>query len=61
MSKEKGFQTKYSPEFKLSVMDMRENRISYGATESRNQPLDKSVEEDLMAEKQELKERVLLL
>ena len=51
MSKEKGFQTKYSPEFKLSVMDMRENRISYGATESRNQPLDKSVEEDLMAEK----------
>ena len=94
--------TKYSPEFKLSViMDMRENRLSYsetarkyglvknsmgGAMETlhrweriyleegaagfmterrgrkstgrpRKQPLDKSVEEDLIAENQRLRER----
>ena len=30
MSREKKFNTKYSPEFKLSViMDMRENHLSY--------------------------------
>ena len=102
MSKKKRFNTKYSPEFKLSViMDMRENRLSYsetarkyglvknsmgGAMETlhrweriyleegaagfmterrgrkstgrpRKQPLDKSVEEDLIAENQRLKER----
>ena len=33
MSKKKRFNTKYSPEFKLSViMDMRENRLSYSET-----------------------------
>ena len=102
MSKGKRFQTKYSPEFKLSViMDMRENHLSYretarkyglvknsmgGAMETlhrweriyleegaaglmeerrgrkstgrpRKQPLDKSVEEDLIAENQRLRER----
>ena len=95
MSKEKGFQTKYSPEFKLSViMDMRENHLSYRATEKkynlfkmsvkrweriyleegaaglmaerrgrnstgrpRKKPLGKSVEEDLIAENQRLRER----
>ena len=102
MSKKKRFNTKYSPEFKLSViMDMRENRLSYsetarkyglvknsmgGAMETlhrweriyseegaagfmtehrgrkstgrpRKQPLDKSVEEDLIAENQRLRER----
>ena len=95
--------TKYSPEFKISViMDMRENRLSYsetarkyglvknsmgGAMETlhrweriyleegaagfmterrgrkstgrpRKQPLDKSVEEDLIAENQRLKEQL---
>ena len=102
MSKKKRFNTKYSPEFKLSViMDMRENRLSYsetarkyglvknsmgGAMETlhrweriyleegaaglmeerrgrkstgrpRKQPLEKSVEEDLIAENQRLRER----
>ena len=105
MSKEKGFQTKYSPEFKLSViMDMRENHLSYretarkyniGSNESqgkdrlrgwerifleegaaglmaerrgrkstgrpRKKSLDKSVEEDLIAENQRLKERIQYL
>ena len=33
MSRKKRFNTKYSPEFKLSViMDMRENRLSYSET-----------------------------
>ena len=77
MSKGKRFQTKYSPEFKLSViMDMRENHLSYreyleegaaGLMEERRgrkstgrprkQPLEKSVEEDLIAENQRLRER----
>ena len=102
MSKGKRFQTKYSPEFKLSViMDMRENRLGYsetarkyglvknsmgGAMETlhrwgriyleegaagfmterrgrkstgrpRKRPLDQSVEEDLIAENQRLRER----
>ena len=103
MSKGKRFQTKYSPEFKLSViMDMRENQLSYKATarkywdlaggqehnytgrlrrweriyleegaaglmeerrgrkstgRARKQPLNKSVEEDLIAENQRLRER----
>lgn len=106
MSRKKRFNTKYSPEFKLSViMDMRENRLSYsetarkyglvknsmgGAMETlhrweriyleegaagfmterrgrkstgrpRKQPLDKSVEEDLIAENQRLKERIQYL
>ena len=108
MSKGKRFQTKYSPEFKLSViMDMRENHLSYRATvrkywgtkneteednyksrvksweriyleegaaglmterrgrkstgRLRKQPLDKSVEEDLIAENQRLKERIQYL
>ena len=102
MIREKKFNTKYSPEFKLSViMDMRENHLSYretarkyniGSNESqgkdrlrgweriyleegaaglmaerrgrksagrpKKQPLDKSVEEDLIAENQRLKERM---
>ena len=98
--------TKYSPEFKISViMDMRKNRLSYheavrkfglgdpkvGGTRQmikrweriyleegaaglmeerrgrkstgrpRKQPLEKSVEEDLIAENQRLKERVQYL
>ena len=107
MSRKKRFNTKYSPEFKLSViklsviMDMRENRLSYsetackyglvknsmgGAMETlhrweriyleegaagfmterrgrkstgrpRKQPLEKSVEEDIIAENQRLRER----
>ena len=106
MSRKKRFNTKYSPEVKLSViMDMRENRLSYsetarkyglvknsmgGAMETlhrwgriyleegaagfmterrgrkstgrpRKQPLDKSVEEDLIAENQRLKERIQYL
>lgn len=33
MSKEKGFQTKYSPKYKITViMDMRENHLSYRET-----------------------------
>ena len=33
MSRSKNFNTKYSPEFKISVIiDMRENRLSYKAT-----------------------------
>ena len=102
MSREKKFNTKYSPEFKIAViMDMRENHMSYretarkyniGSNESQGkdrlrgweriyleegaaglmaerrgrkstgrpgkQPLDKSVEEDLIAENQRLKERI---
>ena len=99
----KKFNTKYSPEFKISViMDMRENHLGYcetvrkyglGSTRSggaidtlhrweriyleegaaglmverrgrkstgrpRKKPLDKSVEEDLIAENQRLKERI---
>ena len=108
MSREKKFNTKYSPEFKLSViMDMRENHLSYreavrkywgtkseteedkykGRVKSweriyleegaaglmterrgskstgrpRKQPLDKAVEEDLIAENQRLKERIQYL
>ena len=106
MSKKKRFNTKYSPEFKLSViMDMRENRLSYSETarkyglvkssmggametlhrweriyleegaaglmeerrgrksagRSRKQPLEKSVEEDLISENQRLKERIQYL
>ena len=102
MSREKKFNTKYSPEFKISViMDMRGNNLGYretvrkyglGGTECggarqmlhrweriyleegaaglmeerrgrkstgrpRKQPLDKSVEEDLIAENQRLRER----
>lgn len=102
MSRKK-FNTKYSPEFKISViMDMRENHLGYcetvrkyglGSTRSggaidtlhrweriyleegaaglmverrgrkstgrpRKKPLDKSVEEDLIAENQRLKERI---
>ena len=101
MSREKKFNTKYSPEFKIAViMDMRENHLSYretarkysiGSNESqgkdrlrgweriyleegaagfmterrgrkstgrpRKQPLEKSVEEDLIAENQRLRER----
>ena len=102
MSKKKRFNTKYSPEFKLSViMDLRENRLSYSETarkyglvnnsmggamapmhrweriyleegaaglmterrgrkstdRPRKQSLDKSVEEDLIAENQRLRER----
>ena len=102
MSREKKFNTKYSPEFKIAViMDMRENHLSYretarkyniGSNESqgkdrlrgweriyleegaaglmaerrgrkstgraRKQPLNKSMEEDLIAENQRLKERI---
>ena len=102
MSREKKFNTKYSPEFKIAViMDMREHHLSYretarkyniGSNESQGkdrlrgweriyleegaaglmaerrgrkstgrpgkQPLDKSVEEDLIAENQRLKERI---
>ena len=106
MSREKKFNTKYSPEFKISViMDMRGNNLGYretvrkyglGGTECggarqmlhrweriyleegaagfmterrgrkstgrpRKQPLDKSVEEDLIAENQRLKERIQYL
>lgn len=105
MSRKKKFNTKYSPEFKLSViMDMRENHLSYretarkyniGSNESqgkdrlrgwerifleegaaglmaerrgrkstgrpRKKSLDKSVEEDLIAENQRLKERIQYL
>lgn len=102
MKKKGSKQTKYSPEFKISViMDMRENHLGYcetvrkyglSSTQSggaintlhrweriyleegaaglmkerrgrkstgrpRKQPLDKSVEEDLIAENQRLKER----
>jgi hypothetical protein len=103
MSREKKYNTKYSPEFKLSViMDMCENHLSYRETvrkyrlgdpniggtrqmlqrwerifleegvaglmterrgrkstgRPRKQPLDKTVEEDLIAENQRLKERI---
>ena len=102
MSREKNFNTKYSPEFKIAViMDMRENHLSYretarkyniGSNESqgkdrlrgweriyleegaaglmaerrgrksmgrpRKQPLNKSMEKDLIAENQRLKERI---
>ena len=102
MSREKKFNTKYSPEFKIAViMDMSENHLSYretarkyniGSNESqgkdrlrgweriyleegaaglmaerrgrkstgrpRKQPLNKSMEEDLIAENQRLKERI---
>ena len=102
MSREKKFNTKYSPEFKIAViMDMRENHLSYretarkyniGSNESQGkdrlrgweriyleegaaglmaerrgrkstgrpgkQPLNKSMEEDLIAENQRLKERI---
>ena len=103
MSKKKRFNTKYLPEFKLSViMDMRENHLGYKETarkyglvkssmggaiytlhrweriyleegaaglmeerrgrkstgRPRKQPLEKSVEEDLIAENQRLKERI---
>ena len=105
MSRKKKFNTKYSPEFKITViMDMRENHLSYretarkykiGSNESqgkdrlrgweriyleegaaglmterrgskstgrpRKQPLDKAVEEDLIAENQRLKERIQYL
>ena len=99
MSRKKRFNTKYSPEFKIAViMDIRENHLSYRATERkyslfkmsvkrweriyleegatglmaerrgrkstdrpRKQPLDKSVEEDLIAENQRLKERIQYL
>ena len=99
MSRKKRFNTKYSPEYKIAViMDMRENHLSYRATERkynlfkmsvkrweriyleegatglmaerrgrkstdrpRKQPLDKSVEEDLIAENQRLKERIQYL
>ena len=106
MSRKKKFNTKYSPEFKLSViMDMRENHLSYRETVHKyrlgdpniggtrqmiqrwerifleegaaglmaerrgrkstgrpgKQPLDKSVEEDLIAENQRLKERIQYL
>lgn len=106
MSRKKKFNTKYSPEFKLSViMDMRENHLSYRETVRKyrlgdpniggtrqmiqrwerifleegaaglmaerrgrkstgrpgKQPLDKSVEEDLIAENQRLKERIQYL
>lgn len=107
MSRKKKHNTKYSPEFKLSViMDMRENHLSYRETarkywsltrgqehnytnrlkeweriyleegaaglmaerrgrkstsRPRKQPLDKSVEEDLIAENQRLKERIQYL
>lgn len=101
MSREKKYNTKYSPEFKIAViMDMRENHLSYretarkysiGSNESqgkdrlrgweriyleegaagfmterrgrkstgrpRKQPLEKSVEEDIIAENQRLRER----
>lgn len=101
MSREKKFNTKYSPEFKIAViMDMRENHLSYretarkysiGSNESqgkdrlrgweriyleegaaglmterrgkkakgrpRKKPLDKEIENDLIAENQRLKER----
>ena len=102
MSREKKFNTKYSPEIKIAViMDMRENHLSYretarkyniGSNESqgkdrlrgweriyleegaaglmaerrgrkstcrpRKQPLNKSMEKDLIAENQRLKERI---
>lgn len=102
MERKKKHNTKYSPEFKISViMDMRENHLGYRETarkyglvtssmggaistlhrweriyleegaaglmeerrgrkstgRPRKQPLDKSVEEDLIAENQRLKER----
>ena len=103
MSREKEFNTKYSPEFKIAViMDMRENHLSYSDTvrkywgvktktdcskhrsqvrlweriyleegaaglmterrgrksTGRPKKLDKSVEEDLIAENQRLKEQL---
>ena len=103
MSREKNFNTKYSPEFKIAViMDMRENHLGYRETarkyglvtssmggaistlhrweriyleegaaglmaerrgrkstcRPRKQPLNKSMEEDLIAENQRLKERI---
>ena len=104
MSREKKFNTKYSAEFKISViMDMRENHLSYKATvrkywgvgngqehnytnrlklweriyleegaaglmterrgrkstgRPRKKPLDKEIENDLIAENQRLKERL---
>ena len=108
MSREKKNNTKYSPEFKITVItDMRENHLSYRETvrkywntqgeaeedkykgrvksweriyleegaaglmaerrgrkstgRPRKEPLDKSVEEDLIAENQRLKERVQYL
>ena len=103
MSREKKFNTRYSAEFKISViMDMRENHLSYRETvrkywdicngqehnythrlklweriyleegaagfmterrgrkstgRPRKQPLEKSVEEDIIAENQRLRER----
>ena len=103
MSREKKFNTKYSAEFKISViMDMRENHLSYSETvrkywdigngqehnythrlklweriyleegaaglmterrgkksagRPRKKPLDKAVEEDLIAENRRLRER----
>ena len=104
----KGFNTKYSPEFKIAViMDMRENHLSYretvrkywstqseaeevkykgrvkaweriyleegaaglmeerrgrkGTGRPKRQSLEKSVEEDLIAENQRLKERIQYL
>lgn len=106
MSREKEFNTKYSPEFKIAViMDMRKNRLSYRETmrkyfphleqknykflkvweriyleegafgltverrgrtrkvdnpkkgRPRKKPLDKEIENDLIAENQRLKER----
>ncbi len=108
MSREKEFNTKYSPEFKIAViMDMRENHMTYSDTvrkywgvetktdcsrfrsrlrlweriyleegaagfmterrgmkstgRPRKQPLEKSVEEDLISENQRLKERIQYL
>lgn len=105
MSREKDFNTKYSPEFKIAViMDMRENHLSYSDTvrkywgvktktdcskhrsqvrlweriyleegveglmterrgrkstdRPRKKPLDKEVENDLIAENQRLKEQL---
>lgn len=100
MSREKEFNTKYSPEFKIAVIiDMRNNRLGYRETmrkyfshleegnfaflkvweriyleegeiglmterrgrrstgRPRNKPLDKEIENDLIAENQRLKER----
>lgn len=101
MSRKKEYNTKYSPEFKISViMDMRENHLSYCETarkywagerednyknrlkeweriyltegavgfmverrgrkstgRPRKKPLDKEIENDLIAENQRLKER----
>ena len=68
MSREKEFNTKYSPEFKIAViMDMRENNLSYRETArkyglvKRSMGGAKSVEEDLISENQRLKERIQYL